>query len=283
MGEAAVYTAPVEELRFHVLVLDPKSQKQIKNAVAFGDFETEDPDAIIYPKDGGRAFFDDLIMGRPLPLTLITSGLDRMSLLVVLTVFLSRELAIHPATPNLLVAADLVDRYQLAGLAHIDRDLARFFGFLAEYLPQGLGRKEQETRLASAVEWIRDYILEGTLPALPREAPTPRVLDRGTDGFVVAETPTWQSMELGWLELFRQGFLRGVLFGAAREDRRAVLVARKSLFLPLDLRKAADIFNEVERSMGDPPAWIASDVWLRGPVEGTLLLSSMILDVLLRV
>jgi len=273
----------VEELRFHVLVLDPKDNRKIENAVGFGEFETSDREARIYPKDGALAFFHDLILGRPMPLTLVTSGLDRLGILVVLAVFLSRDLAIHPVTPNLLAAADLVDRHHLAGLAHIDRDLARFFLFLIDYLPPTLGKKEQETRLSSAVSWIREYILDGSLPALPHDPPMPRVIDRGSDGFVIADTPAWKNMELGWLELYRQGFLRGVLFGRPREDRQAVLAARKSSFLSLDLRRAAEIFNEAERAMGEPPSWVASELWLKGPQEGTLLLPTMVLEVLLRV
>lgn len=278
-----MYVAPVPELRFNVVVLDPQDQRQVTNAVAFGAFEAADSEALVYPKEGARAFFDDLILGRPMPLTLITSGLDKMGLLVAIAVFLSRDLAIHPATPNLFMAADFVDRYQLAGLAHIDRDMGRFFIFLAAYLEDGQGRKELESRLATAVTLVRDYILEGNLPALPPEPPVPRILDRGTDGFVVAETPSWTDMELGWLELYRQGFLRGVLFGTRRQDRQAVLVARKSLFLSLNLQKAAEIFNEAERAMGEEPAWEASELWLRGPEEGTFLRVTSILDVLLRV
>jgi hypothetical protein len=275
--------APVSELRFHVLVLDPKDRRKIENAIGFGDFETTDPETILYPKDGAVAFFHDLIQGRPLPLTLITSGVDRLSILVVLAVFMSRELAIHPTTPNLLAAADLVDRYQFAGLAHIDRDLAKFFFFVADYLPPTLGQKEQESRLASVISWIRDYILNGGLPALPHDRPMPRVIEVGTDGFVVANTVDWKEMELGWLELYRQGFLRGVLFGMPRDEHHAVLIARKSLFLRFDLRRAAEIFNEAERAMGETPSWVAEELWLRGPQEGTLLLPTLILDVLLRV
>lgn len=274
--------APVQELRFHVVIADPKVPNALENAVGFGEFAKVDGDSLVYPKDGAKAFFEDLILGRPFPLTLVTTGLDKLGILVALTVFLSRDLAIHPVTPNLLVAADLVDRYHLAGLAHVDRDLARFFSFLVGYIPPELGRQERESRLSSAVTWIRQYILEGTFPALPPEPPMPRVIDRGTNGFVVAEV-SGQSLELGWLELYRQGFLRGIIFGQSQGDRQVVLGARKSSFLPFDMRKAAEVFNEAELRMGEPAEWKAEELWLRGPEEGTLLLPSMILDVLLRV
>ncbi len=273
----------MQELQFQVIILDPKSERRVQGAVAFGDFEVQGNEGVVYPKDGLRAFFEDLIRGRPLPLTFVTNGVDTIGTLVALTVFLHRDLAILPSTVSVLASAELVDRYKHAGLAHVDRDLARFFAMLSQYLPSGMDRAEQETRLASAVGWIRQYILDGTLPALPHEPPMPRVIDRGTNGFVLADTPAWRSLEEGWVELFRQGFLRGVLFGRDRHDRRAVMAARKSPYLAFDLRKAAEVLNEAERAMGEEPAWLATDLWLRGPDEGTLLLATAILEVLLRV
>ena len=273
----------MEELRFQVVLLDPKADRRVQGAVAFGDFEVVKGEGVVYPKDGLREFFEDLIQGRPFPLTLVTDGVDTIGVLVALTVFLHRDLAIHPTTPNLVVAADMVDLYKHAGLAHIDRDLARFFGFLSRYLPSGLSRQEQETRLVSAITWLRQYVVDGTLPALPAEFPTPRILNRGTNGFVVAEAPVWKDLEDGWVELFRQGFLRGVLFGAVQDDRRHVLVARKSPYLQFDLFKAAEILNEAERAMGELPGWEANELWLRGPLDGTLIWASAIVEVLIRV
>jgi hypothetical protein len=131
------------------------------------------------------------------------------------------------------------------------------------------------------VGWIKSYVVEDTLPALPAEPPPPRVLDRGTDGFVLAEVPG-KRLEEGWIELFRQGYLRGVLLGSARKDRRYVLAARKSEYLRFDLRRAAQVFNEAERAMGEPPEWEASELRLRGPKKGTLIPISALLDVFVR-
>lgn len=272
----------MQELRLQVVVLDPKDRRRVENAVAFGPYEAG-ADALVYPKEEPLRFYEDLIMGRPLPLTLITSGLDKLGVLIVMAAFLSREMAVHPATWPLLTAADLVDRHQLAGLAHIDRDLARFFVFLGEYLPPGLPQREQETRIASVITWIRQFVMDGALPAMPSEPPLPREIQRGTDGFVVAETPVWRNMDLSWVELFRQGHLRGVLFGAPQKDRQLVLAARKSVQVHFDLERAARVLNEAERAMGEAPAWRAEALWLAGPPEGTLLLAPMVLEVLLRV
>lgn len=272
----------MQELQFQVLVLDPKVERRLQGAVvALGDFEA--PDGVVFPKSAILDFYRDLILGRPFPLTLVINSIDGIGSLVALSVFLHRDLALHPGTLNLVSAATLVDQLQVAGLAHVDRDLARFFRLLTQFFPPNLGRKEQEIRLTTAVGWIRQYILDGTLPALPHEPAVPRILTKGTNGFVVAETPSWKSMEEGWVELYRQGFLRGVLFGTARDGKMAVLAARKSPFLLFDLAKAARFFNEAEQAMGELPEWQANDLWLKAPGGGTLLLATQILDVLVRV
>jgi hypothetical protein len=123
-------------------------------------------------------------------------------------------------------------------------------------------------------------VLKGELPALSVEPKLPRVLDVGSGGFVLAEAT---ALEDGWVELFRQGYLWGVLLAPNQGDRRRVLVARKSHLAPLDPRRAADLFNEAERAMGEPEGWRAEDLWLWGPDGGTLLLPTHIVDVVIRV
>lgn len=262
----------MEELHFQVLVLDPDAPFP-EGAVCFGAGSSF----------GLRGFYEDLIMGRPFPLVFATRGIKDLQTVIAVSLFLHRDLAIHPATPNLVIAAELADSYENAGLAHIDYDLGRFLRFIKRFLPPDLSKKELESRLVSAVSWVREYVLEGRLPAMPGEPPSPRILDRGTNGFVVAEAPAKSRLDEVWVELFRQGFLRGVVFGAASGDRRQVLIARKSAFLSLDLARAAGIFNEAEQAMGELPGWEATELWLAGPREGTLLLPSWVIAVLVRV
>jgi len=269
----------VEELRFQVIV-DAKVAREVDGVLAFGDFEPGD-DAVVYPDDHTALprFFLDLIQGHPYPLTLVTRSIHTIGRLVSVALFLHRDLAIHPAMPGVVAAASLTDELGLAGLAHIERDLSRFFRLLEGYLPPNLGRKAQQERLGTAVGWVREYVLEGSLPALPVEPAPPKVLDIGTDGFVIAEG---SALEDCWVELYRQGFLRGVVFGPARKDgRRAVLVARKSRLLPFDLRKAAEVLNEAEKAMGEPPGWLAGELGLL--CEGTLLRAEDVTKVLIRV
>jgi len=269
----------VEELRFQVIV-DAKVDREVDGVLAFGDFEPG-PDAVAYPDDHTALprFFVDLIQGRPYPLTVVTRSIHTVGRLVSVALFLHRDLAIHPAMPGLVAAASLTDELGLAGLAHLDRDLARFFQLLGSYLPPNLGKKAQQERLGTAVVWIRQYVLEGSLPALPVEAPPPEILDTGTNGFVLAEG---RPSEDSWVELYRQGFLRGVVFGPSRKDgRRAALAARKSLFLPFDLRKAAEVLNEAETAMGEPSGWLVGPLWLKS--GGTLLEPEDVMKVLVRV
>jgi hypothetical protein len=268
-----------DELRFEV-VIDRNLGPKVEDAIALGDFEGP----MAYPGDDAlTAFYGHLILGRPFPLKLVARDVHSVSDLIVVALFLRRDLAIHPAMPGLIAAASLVGQLKLAGLAHIDRDLARFFRLLRGYLPPGLSKNEQKTRLTTAVEWVYQYVTQGELPALPPEPGPPQVFDVGTNGFVLAQSAPRSPLENGWEELYRQGYLRGALFSPSVEERRRVLAARKSPYLTFDLRKAAAAFNEAEKAMGEPPGWEADDLWMRGPEQGTLLLISAITDILVRI
>jgi len=266
----------VTELQFQV-VIEPGLDRKASGVVAFGDFEVEE--GARYPASGLPDFFEDLARGRPMPTVLVARELTP-SLLVATTLFLHRELTLHPAMTSLVASCGIVDKLGLAGLAHIDRDLARFFKLLVAYMPANEGRKERQAKLETAVEWVQQYVLKGELPALSPEPAPPRILDVGTGGFVLAEGT---ALEDGWIELFRLGYLWGVLLAPNSEDRRRVLAARKSHFAPLDPRRAADVFNEAERAMGEPEGWSAEDLWLWGPDGGTLLLPTHIVDVVVRI
>lgn len=270
----------MEELRLLVRI-DENLGRHCPDAVAFGDFEA-DPTNVVY--GNLPTFFEDLILGRPLPLTFATRGVYQIGTLVAVALFLHRELALEPSALSLVASADLVSRRGAAGLAHIDLDLAKFFSLATAYLPASLVRKEQQDRLATAVGWIREYVQFGRLPSLPREPDSPRVIDVGTNGFVLAEVPaTSANMEWAWVSLYRQGFLRGVLLGTGIGDRVQVIAAKKSPFLEFDLAKAAVILNEAECAMGELPLWRSFPECLKGPGEGTLIRPSTLMDVFLRV
>ncbi len=274
---------PGTELQFQVVV-DADLGSKVKGVVAFGDFEPEGDGAntAIFKVSEAHVFYRDLIFGRPFPLVLATRKIENLGVLLGVVLFLHRDLAIHPGMPGLFAAVNLVDFHGVAGLAHVDRDLGRFCRFLLRFIEEPRNKKEQQEALTTAVGWVRSYLLEGSLPSLPSEKEPPRVIDRGTNGFVVASS-THGDLLLGWEELYRLGFLRGVLLHSAGNDRWQVLAARKSSYMEFDLNRAAAALNEAESAMGEPAEWRTDGNWLAGPKQGTLILPSALLEVLLRV
>lgn len=239
------------------------------------------------PNDKGALtqFFEDLILGRSLPLTLATRSVQDIDTLVAIALFLHRDLATHPAMPEFIYTVDFVHRLGLPALAHIAEDKARFFSALRDYFPEkGLSQRELSARVTTAVGWVREYIHQGALPVLgPVPRSEVRVLNQGTNGFVVAVTK--ESLWDGWVELYRQGFLRGVLVEYQPGDRQRCLIAKKSHFVTFDLMAAARVLNQLETAMGEPAEWTVTKdgLWLQGPAEGTLLLLRQTLEILTRV
>ena len=239
------------------------------------------------PDDKGAlpCFFEDLLLGRPMPPIFATRSVQDVDTLTAIALFLHRDLVMQPNTPAFVAIVDFVHRRGLPALAHIEEPLARFLSALRSHFPEkGLSQRELSARIISAVSWIREYVHEGTIPVL---GPTPnssvRVLDQGSEGFAVAETggALWD----GWVALYRLGFLRGVLVSTStNNDRRHVLIARKSHHVALNLRSAARLLNQVEIVMGENPEWTVSKdgLWLEPP-SGTLILLKDILAVLTRV
>lgn len=238
-------------------------------------FSLNEPGALVY-------FFEDLILGRSMPLVFATKALNDIDTVVAITLFLQRDLALHPALPGFVSMVDFVHRRGLPALSHIEPDLARFLCFLRGYLPEiGLSKRQLGERLTQAVTWIREYVMDGSLPHLGVE-PTPvRVIDQGSSGFVLAETAG--SLVDGWVDIFRQGFLRGLLVGPDQDGRKRMLGARKSSFVSFDLLLAAHLLNQMETAMGELPEWKSDGMWLESPPSGTLILTSHVLEVLVRV
>jgi hypothetical protein len=134
----------------------------------------------------------------------------------------------------------------------------------------------------SSVEWIREYLQQGTIPILgPAANAEVRILDQGTRGFAIAETSG--SLWDGWVELYRLGFLRGVLV-ASEGERWRVLIGKKSRHVRFDIETAARLLNQMEIAMGEGPKWgVSSDeLWLEAH-EGTLILLKDMVAILTRV
>lgn len=221
-------------------------------------------------------FYEDLILGRPLPTKMVSKRVEGMDTVVAFTLFMHRELAVQPRTPGFVATIDLLHRRGLTVVGHADPEVEHLV-YLLNDLPSG----SVEDWLPTAMGWVRTYLLTGQVPGTPRQA-TVRVVDRGTNGFVVATSPE-RNLVRAWVELYRQGFLQGVVFGPEDHGRRHVLIGRKSPYLPLNLHKAATIFNEMEAAMGSSLTWILDGVWLASPPQGTHLLPEHLVEVLTRV
>jgi hypothetical protein len=228
------------------------------------------------------AFHRDLISGKPLPLVFWTPHVDDEGTLLALALFLHRDLAIHPAIPSLLAARAFLNDFPVWGGAHIDRDLWRFLSFLRGFVPQGLSRQELGDRVSMAVGWIHDYITKGELPQMLDGFRGIKVIDRGSNGFVLAES-LGQDLEGDWVELFRQGHLRGLLMGPLVGRARKMLIARKTVWSPLNLEVAGSALNELEVAMGGEPEWVTDGDRLRSPEGGSLLSVSHVFTILARV
>lgn len=239
-----------------------------------------------YPSDKGAlpTFYEDLILGREMPTVFATPKIRDIDTLLAIALFIHRDLPLHPNTASTVYIVDFIHRLGIAALVHLDKQLALFFSALRQYFPDtGLTQKELSDRVQNTITWLREYIYNGTLTITPPPDSAPvTILKKGSAGFVLAETSG--RLIDGWIELFRNGFLRGVLT-KVQGDKNHVLVARKSLFLAFDLTKACQILNQMEIAMGEFPGWKVSPdaLWLESPEEGTLILIQHLLDVLIRV
>jgi hypothetical protein len=240
------------------------------------DFTADDKGAL-------PCFFEDLLLGRPMPATFATRRVQDVDTLLAMALFLHRNLAINAATPGLVYLVDFVHRRGLPALAHIDEPLARFLSALRNRFPEkGISQRELSERVMSSVEWIREYLQQGTIPILgPAANAEVRILDQGTRGFAIAETSG--SLWDGWVELYRLGFLRGVLV-ASEGERWRVLIGKKSRHVRFDIETAARLLNQMEIAMGEGPKWgVSSDeLWLEAH-EGTLILLKDMVAILTRV
>ena len=230
-------------------------------------------DVYVY-EDNLEQFYQDLIMGRPYPLTLGVRAIKGPVTLLAIALWLYRDLLIHPNTLGLVCSFILVEKHPVWGHAHIERDVSRFIRLLQRY------SVTTQERLVTAVEWVRQYVL-GTFEGLPPDSAQPIVLDVGTNGFVLAKTTG--GLEVGWIELYRQGHLRGLLIGADNGSYRQVLIARKSPWVSFNLDMAEQAFNAMEVAQGGLFGWRVDGDFLWCPPEGTGILVQQLMQVLLRI
>jgi hypothetical protein len=254
--------------------------------VAFGYFKGFHAGLTIYEPVGlGSALsrlYIDLICGKSLPLTFFTRSVQHLEAIIAASLFLDRELVLHPKAAELVSAVELVTQLREGGLAHVERDLGRLLLLIDGYLCSApMTREEQGRKLGEVVQWLRNYALEGRLPALPRESEPPTILDRGTNGFVLATASG--SLVDAVVELYRQGHLRGLVLQPLEAGRERVLAFRKSPHVRFDLQTAQTHLNAVEAALGQPGRWSDERFLLASPKEGTLIPRRDLIETFLRV
>lgn len=223
--------------------------------------------------------FEDLIIGTKLPLTLSTTELRAPDTVLAIALFLDRSLLLLPATPGLVYGVDLAHRFGPQLLSHLDPIVSGFFKAFPRFFTPNLTKRESGDRITTMVQWIHEYLTEGKIPNLGGVAPEVRVLDVGTNGFVLAE-----ALKLtldAWEVLYREGYLRGVLLGPEVEGRRQVLASRKNERSWEGLPKAVPFLNELEALSDGVPEWKYDGDFVYSPPVGTNVLVSHLLKVFL--
>lgn len=277
------------------VLVDPALPVIVPNAVSFECGASLDqvsvPGSLLYEHHGKdftvehhgalTRFFEDLALGLKLPSTFATHEVRDIDTVFAIALFLNRDLALVPSVVGLVAQVDLIHRRGVAMLGHLDPFMVAFIRLLRAYFSEKLSKAEIGERIGTTSAWIRDLVTQGTFPATGKNLPEVRVIDRGTGGFVVGGTEG--DLVEGWVVLFSQGFVRGVLVSPEREGRMQVVASRKSGYVPLDLNKAAFLLNQVEAAMKEPGNWKCTGDWLFGPPKGTLLTLPHMLEVFLRV
>jgi hypothetical protein len=281
----------VEDLQFQV-VIDPGLPSVVEGALSFETGASKDllgPGVYNHhgeefsPWDCGALtrFYEDLVLGTPTSLIFATHGIGGPDTILAMAIFMHRDLAILPSTTGLVASIDLVHRFGRNLQSHIDPLLSGFLRSFNEFFPSSLSKKERGERIGLAVQWVRDYLVDGSIPNLGEPLPKVEVLDVGTNGFVIgrSDKPSGEA----WEVLFRQGYLRGVILGLESPEGLEVLIARKHQRSWVNLNQALVHLNELEGLSGGEPCWVCEEDFIRSPKGGTKILVNYLIEVLLRI
>lgn len=281
----------MQELQFQVTV-DPEHPSVVDDTICFetgarrnqigplvyehhgDDFDQRSPGALI-------RFFEDLICGTPFPLNLTTHKIRGPDTILAITLFLNRDLALNPATLGLVYGVDLAHRFGSSMLAHLDPTIASFIRSFNKFFPDTLSKMDRGERIGTAVQWIREYLIDGRIPNIGVPLPEVRVLDVGTNGFVLAETSSISTD--AWEVLYRLGHLRGVLIEAPLSDSVSILASRKNERAWPNLHHCIPFLNDLEAISGGFSEWRLEGDFVYSPAVGTKVLVSHLLEVFLRI
>jgi hypothetical protein len=281
----------MDELQFKVTI-DPGQPSLVADTVCFETGARRDQLGVgVYEHHGEgfdsrfpgalTRFFEDLICGAPLPLNLATHEIRGPDTILAITLFLNRDLALNPATLGLVYGVDLVHRYGPSMLAHLDPTIAGFLRSFNKFFPETLSKIDRGERIGTAVQWIREYLIDGRIPNIGIPLPEVRVLNVGTNGFVLAMTSK-PSIE-AWEALYRLGHLRGVLVGEPTGNSTHVLVSRKNELAWPNLFRCIPFLNDLDAISGGVSGWRLEGDVVYAPPVGTKILVSHLLEVFLRI
>lgn len=223
--------------------------------------------------------FEDLIIGTQLPLTFVTRAVQGPDTILAIALFLKRDLLILPATPGLVYGVDLAHRLGPQLLSHLDPIISGFFKAFPRFFTTNLTKRDVGERISTMVQWVGEYLTDGKIPNLWKSAPEVRILDVGTNGFVLAE-----ALDLSldaWEVLYREGHLRGVLLGPEVDGRHKVVASRKNERSWEGLPKSIPFLNELESLSGGVSEWRYESDFVYSPTVGTNILISHLLKVFL--
>jgi hypothetical protein len=85
------------------------------------------------------------------------------------------------------------------------------------------------------------------------------------------------------IELYRDGHLRGVVFGQLAAARERVLAFRKSPYVHFDLHAAEVQLNAAEALSGHDGRWAAERFLLASPAGGTVIPRQHLIETFLRI
>jgi hypothetical protein len=276
----------VDDLQFEVVIGSESRAESVRFETGVGPTQLG-PGVYEHHGDGFDSFtpgaltrlFEDLVIGTKLPLVFSTLSVRAPDTILAIAIFMGRDLLLLPSTPGLVYGVDLAHRFGPQLLAHLDPIVSGFFKAFPKFFTPNLTNREIGERIATMVQWTREYLVDGKYPNLGGSPPEVRILDVGLNGFVLAEALN-VSMD-AWEVLYRDGYLRGVILGPEVDGRRRILASRKNERAWEDLPKSVLYLNDLEAMSNGIPEWKFDGDFVYSPSVGTNVLISHLLKVFL--
>jgi hypothetical protein len=191
--------------------------------VGFGQFKSVVPPAVSYLPEGGNfleRLWWDLVSGRPLGTTLITSTSADLDVLLACVLFLDRRLPLCPDFNHLVQAKTLVSAAGLSGYALLPDRTANLLVWLDLFADQAPKDLPLETRLLSVADWVTSFCSGGNLDIVDL-LPKPGVVEYLPNGIAILEGDDPVASVIGAYKL-------GLLGGAIRTKKGVAFFAKSN-------------------------------------------------------